>query len=82
MLRSKGKLVAPRVFNRPEPVEILKRAEASSKLKLGLENWEKLRANYLALAVASKRKRKRLEDGLIMALLQQNLSFAEIRSIF
>ena len=82
MLRSKGKLVAPRVFNRPEPVEILKRAEASSKLKLGLENWEKLRANYLALSVASKRKRKRLEDGLIMALLQQNLSFAEIRSIF
>ena len=38
MLRSKGKLVAPRVFNRPDPVEILKRAEASSKVKLGREN--------------------------------------------
>ena len=82
MLRSKEKIVVPRSYKRLDPEQVLVRAEASAKIKLGEENYSKLRANYSALAAASKRKRKKLEDGMIMALLQQNLTGAEIRSMF
>ena len=81
MLRSKGKIVVPRSYKRLDPEQVLVRAEASAKIKLGEENYSKLRANYSALAAASKRKKK-LEDGMIMALLKQNLTGGEIRSMF
>ena len=82
MLREKGRLVVPRSYKRLDPEQVMERADASAKIKLGEETHSKLLANYSALSMASKRKRKKLEDGMIMALLQQNLSANEILSMF
>ena len=82
MLGLKGKLVIPRSYKRLDPEQVMERADASAKMKLGEETYNKLRANYSALSKASKRKRKKLEDGMIMAFVQQNMTSSEIRSMF
>ena len=82
MLIEKGRLVVPRSYKRLDPEQVMERADASAKIKLGEETHSKLLANYSALSMASKRKRKKLEDGMIMALLQQNMTASEIRSMF
>ena len=61
---------------------LLKRATDSAKRKLGADKFQQLKTNYSALSTASILKRRKLEDGMIMALLQQNLSFDEIRAVF
>ena len=82
MLREKGRLVVPRSYKRLDPEKVMERADASTKIKLSEETHSKFLANYSLLSMASKRKRKKLEDRMIMAFLQQNLSANEIISMF
>jgi len=81
-MRPKGKLVVPRKGKKLGPDVTLKRAADSARNKLGLKTFQNLQANYSSLSTASNRKRKRFEDGMLMTLLQQNLSNGEIRSVF
>ena len=75
-------MVAPRSGKRQGPDIKLLRATESAKLKITPARFEKLRASYVALSAATARNRKKLEDGMIMALIQQNLSCDQIRSVF
>ena len=80
-MRPKGRLVVPRKGKRIGRDVLLKRAKDSAKRKLGADKFKQLKT-YSALSTASILKRRKLEDGMIMALLQQNLSFDEIRAVF
>ena len=75
-------MVAPRSGRKLGRDTSLLRAAESAKMKITPSRFEKLRASYLALSVATVRKRKKLEDGMILALIQENLSCDQIRSIF
>ena len=61
---------------------LLKRATESSKEKLGTDKFLRVQANYVALSTAISSHRRKLEDRLIMAALQDNLSFDQIRALF
>ena len=77
MLRAKGRLVAKKNVKRLPPDEKLKRAAVSARKKLGDEQFNKLQKTYKDFEQVNHLKRRKLEDGLIMSLLQQNLSFIE-----
>ena len=81
-MRPKGRLVVPRKGNKIGRDMYLKRTPATAQRKLGIDKFNKLKANYSALAAASIVKRRKLEDGLIMSLIQQNMSFDEVRAMF
>ena len=81
-MRPKGRLVVPRKRDKIGRDNYLIRATASAKRKLGIDKFNQLKANYSALAAASIVKRRKVEDGMIMSLLQQNMSFDEIRAMF
>ena len=81
-MRPKGRLVVPRKGNKIGRDNYLKRATASAQRKLEIDKFNQLKANYSALAAASIVKQRKLEDGLIMSLIQQNMSFDEIRAMF
>ena len=81
-MRRKGRLVAPRKRKKLGRDLLLKRATDSAKEKLGTNKFLRVQANYAALSTASSCDRRKLEDGLIMAALQDNLSFDQIRALF
>ena len=81
-MRPKGRLVAPRQRKKLGRDLRLKRATETAKEKLGNHKFQKLQANYAALSTAVSSDRRKLEDGLIMAALQDNLSFDQIRALF
>ena len=81
-MRPKGKLVVPRRGNKLGRDLLLKRATECAKRKLGSARFLKMQSDYAALSSVSSSSRKKMEDGLIMACLQENLSFDAIRSVF
>ena len=82
MLRVKGRLVTKRNVRRLPPDEKMKRAAASARKILGDEQFNNLQEVYKSFGEIYHLKRRKLEDGMIMTLLLQNLSFLEIRATF
>ena len=82
MIRAKGKLIAVRKSKKSSSQEIANRALLRAKEKLGEDKCKKLQENEVALEKAQSRETKKLKDGLILSLLQQNLSNNEIRQLF
>ena len=79
-MRSKGRLVTPRRYNKITPKERDRRALYRAKVKLGDPEFSRLKKSYGELSRAYG-DRSDLLNGVIMALVQNNLSNVEIRAM-
>ena len=80
MMRAKSKLVAPRAGSRISEETRSLRAREKAKEKLGLEEFNRVQDLFRKLNVSGN-KHKKLLDGLIMGLLQKNVSNYQIRAV-
>ena len=79
MLRKKGRLVAPRNTKKMSEEQKKLRAISRAKQKLGGEDkWNKIKLQYSKLRETKPVNHESLADGLIMSLIQRNLSNNEI----
>ena len=82
MMRPKGKLVAKRLVRKSNPDELKRRARERTVKKLGVEEAEKVAEQWKNLQNCEKSDKKTMQDGILVAMCQQNLTNREIRSIF
>ena len=78
-LREKGRLVVPRKCTPLTPEQREARAVERALVKLGQQEYDRVKLLLLSLGGEAQRN-KTLVDGVIMGLLQRNLSNLEIRS--
>lgn len=81
-MKDKGKLVPKKNVKCMTEKERLLRAKARVIEKLGQIEYDKLRKQFKKLTASSSSKRHTLIDGMIMGLIQQNLTNREIRQVF
>ena len=80
MMRAKGKLVAPRRGKKSTEAERRVRALDRAKSVLGQSEFDRVHTLFQSLNVAGNKSRPVL-DGIIMGLLQRNLSHYQIRAV-
>ena len=80
MMRAEGKLVALRKSKKSTEEERRARALERAKGKLGLEEMTRIQNLFQSLNVMGNNSRSVL-DGVIMTLLQRNLSRYQIRAV-
>ena len=80
MMRAKGKLVALRKSKKLTEEERRARALERAKGKLGLDETNRIQKLFQSLNVVGNNSRSVL-DGVIMSLLQRNLSHNQIRAV-
>ena len=80
MMRAKGKLVALRKSRKLSYEEKCTRAIARAKATLGVDEVTRIQQLFESLNIAGNSSRKVL-DGVIMTLLQKNLSHFQIRAV-
>ena len=81
-MQRKGKLAKKRNIRKLTPDQRSERAKKRVVDKLGIREYEKLQNQFKTLAAQSSKSCKSLIDGLIMGLVQQNLSNREIQQVF
>ena len=81
MLRPKGKIVTPRSYRKLTYADKVKNAVVRAKHKLGDEEYSRVK-RLLQTIDDAKGSSKPVLDGIIMGLLQRNLSNNEIRSVY
>lgn len=79
-LRHKGKLVAARNSNKLTEAQKESRARARAIEKIGKVEYDRVKLLIESLLAVAKAKKSVL-DGLVMGLLQQNLTNGEIRTL-
>ena len=80
MLRDKGRLVAPRKSSKISPAQRVARARTQAVEKLGEPEINRTMQLIQSMNSVEEGK-KEVMDGIIMSLLQRNLSNLQIRSI-
>ena len=80
MIRAKGKLVAPRRGKKSTKAERRDRALDRAKSILGQSEFDRVQTLFQSMNVVGNKSRPVL-DGIIMGLLQRNLSHYQIRSV-
>ena len=81
-MQRKGKLAKKRNIRKLTPDQRSERAKKRVVDKLGIREYEKLQNQFKTLVAQSSKSCKSLIDGLIMGLVQQNLSNREIQQVF
>ena len=79
MMRRKGKLVAKRNVKSMTSSQL---AARSKKRVIGVSEYTRVRKQFETLVANRSRKGETLIDGMIMGLVQQNLTNREIREVF
>ena len=83
---AKGRLVAPRrtkKLSRKEQETVRERnAEKEARRKLGEEKFETLQSRWASLDTGNGGKDQITANGMIVCLLQQNMTQREIRAVF
>ena len=79
MLRKKGRLVVPKPLKKSTEAERNLRARMRAKTKLGEDKYKRLRDSYIRCQ-NTEGVSKTLLDGVIIGLIQQNLSNLEVRA--
>ena len=81
MLRKKGRLVSPRDVKKMTEEGKLKRALGRAQEKLGgVDNWTNIQKQYKTVIETKPHNFESLADGLIMSMVQRNLSNIMIRT--
>ena len=80
MMRAKGKIVIPRSYKTLTKQEREAKALARAKYKLGDYEFKRVK-NLIASITSVSGGNKRVIDGLIMGMLQHNMSNGEIRAV-
>ena len=81
MLQLKGKLAKRRNVKKQTPEQLAARAKSRVIDKIGIGEYDKLRDQFKVLASQRSKSSASLLDGMIMGLLQQNLTNRQIREI-
>ena len=82
MMRPKGRLVAKRNTRSMTEEDKAERAKSRVILKLGDSEYNRVKQQYAKLSAVNSRKSHSLLDGMILGLIQRNLSNREIRQVF
>ena len=82
MMRAKGRLVAKMNVRSMTPEETAKRAKGRVIEKLGKSEYDRMLKQYLTPSELNTTESQSLIDGMIMSLIQQNLTDRMIRQVF
>ena len=81
MMRRKGKLVAKRNVKSMTTSQLAARSKKRVIDKLGVSEYTRVRKQFENLVAIRSRKGEALIDGMIMGLVQQNLTNREIKEV-
>ena len=82
MLRDKGKLIAPRKTHKLTYEQKEERAIERAKSELGEDEYLRLQKTYKSIKESSSSDKHLVLDGMIINMIQRNLSQIEIKTMF